>query len=58
VVDFSSFPGFKGVPDAPRLLADHIWEVAHRPLDSVPELHAPDPSVGPVIGRQPTMAAR
>jgi ribosomal protein S6--L-glutamate ligase len=30
VVDFSSFPGFKGVPDADRLLADYIWEAAVR----------------------------
>jgi ribosomal protein S6--L-glutamate ligase len=30
VVDFSSFPGFKGVPDAGRLLADYIWGVAQR----------------------------
>lgn len=28
VVDFSSLPGFKGVPDAARLLADYIWEAA------------------------------
>jgi ribosomal protein S6--L-glutamate ligase len=28
VVDLSSFPGFKGVPEADRLLADHILGVA------------------------------
>jgi ribosomal protein S6--L-glutamate ligase len=27
VVDISSFPGFKGVPDAARRLADHIYSV-------------------------------
>jgi ribosomal protein S6--L-glutamate ligase len=58
VVDFSSFPGFKGVPGAARLLADHIWEVAHRGFDTAPEHHAPGPSVGPVVGPQPTVAAR
>jgi len=30
VVDVSSFPGFKGVPDAARRLADHIHAVAYR----------------------------
>jgi ribosomal protein S6--L-glutamate ligase len=30
IVDFSSFPGFKGVPDAARLLADYIWRVAQQ----------------------------
>jgi ribosomal protein S6--L-glutamate ligase len=30
VVDFSSFPGFKGVPDAPLALADFIWVAALR----------------------------
>jgi len=30
VVDFSSFPGFKGVPDAAAALADFIWEAAQR----------------------------
>jgi ribosomal protein S6--L-glutamate ligase len=29
VVDMSSFPGFKGVPDAARRLADHLYRVAH-----------------------------
>jgi ribosomal protein S6--L-glutamate ligase len=30
VVDISSFPGFKGVPDAARRLADYIYSAAHR----------------------------
>jgi ribosomal protein S6--L-glutamate ligase len=30
VVDFSSFPGFKGVPDVALRLADHLYECARR----------------------------
>jgi ribosomal protein S6--L-glutamate ligase len=30
VVDFASFPGFKGVPDAALRLADHIYAVARQ----------------------------
>jgi ribosomal protein S6--L-glutamate ligase len=30
VVDFSPFPGFKGVPDAAALLADYIGQAAER----------------------------
>jgi ribosomal protein S6--L-glutamate ligase len=30
VVDFSSFPGFKGVPDAAIALSDFIWDAAVR----------------------------
>src|SRR5437762_8540135 len=30
VVDMSSVPGFKGVPDAPRLLAEYIYAAAQR----------------------------
>jgi ribosomal protein S6--L-glutamate ligase len=30
VVDFSPFPGFKGVPDAPALLAEYIHDAARR----------------------------
>jgi ribosomal protein S6--L-glutamate ligase len=33
VVDMSSFPGFKGVPDAAALLADYIYEAGRRALD-------------------------
>jgi ribosomal protein S6--L-glutamate ligase len=33
VVDVSSFPGFKGVPDAALRLADHIYWSAQRVLD-------------------------
>jgi ribosomal protein S6--L-glutamate ligase len=37
VVDFSSFPGFKGVPDAELRLADHLYGYARQPdvVDSV-----------------------
>ena len=36
VVDMSSFPGFKGVPDAALRLADHLYWIAHgsAPLSS------------------------
>jgi len=30
VIDMSSFPGFKGVPDAAPRLADRIWDAAER----------------------------
>jgi ribosomal protein S6--L-glutamate ligase len=33
VVDFSPFPGFKGVPDAAALLADYIHDAAARVVD-------------------------
>jgi ribosomal protein S6--L-glutamate ligase len=33
VVDFSPFPGFKGVPDAAGLLADYVYDAATRVLD-------------------------
>jgi ribosomal protein S6--L-glutamate ligase len=36
VVDMSSFPGFKGVPDAAALLADYIYD-AGRTLEHVPQ---------------------
>jgi ribosomal protein S6--L-glutamate ligase len=32
VVDISSFPGFKGVPDAALRLADHIFHTANHPI--------------------------
>jgi ribosomal protein S6--L-glutamate ligase len=35
VVDISSFPGFKGVPDAAALLADYIYEAGLRTLEGV-----------------------
>jgi ribosomal protein S6--L-glutamate ligase len=35
VVDMSSFPGFKGVPDAAALLADYVYEAGRRVLDGV-----------------------
>ena len=43
VVDMSSFPGFKGVPDAAALLADYIYEAGRRALEGVaaPSVLAP-----------------
>jgi ribosomal protein S6--L-glutamate ligase len=35
VIDMSSFPGFKGVPDAAALLADYIYEAGRRAVDGV-----------------------
>ncbi|MFQ5612133.1 MAG: RimK family alpha-L-glutamate ligase [Anaerolineae bacterium] len=40
VVDVSSFPGFKGVPDAPLRLADYIYTVGQRVLTREPLLPA------------------
>jgi ribosomal protein S6--L-glutamate ligase len=48
VVDMSSFPGFKGVPDAAALLADYIYEAGRRALGAIaPPLYketAPSPT--------------
>jgi ribosomal protein S6--L-glutamate ligase len=44
VVDMSSFPGFKGVPDAAALLADYIYEAGRRALEDV----APRSALAPV----------
>ncbi|MGH8874378.1 MAG: ATP-grasp domain-containing protein [Acidimicrobiia bacterium] len=38
VVDASSFPGFKGVPDAPLRLADYLYTVAQRVLAGEPPI--------------------
>jgi ribosomal protein S6--L-glutamate ligase len=38
VVDFSPFPGFKGVPDAAALLADYVEDVAARVVNGGPLL--------------------
>jgi ribosomal protein S6--L-glutamate ligase len=43
VVDMSSLPGFKGVPDAARRLAEYIYNAAERVLAGTP-LAAPDRS--------------
>ena len=40
VVDMSSFPGFKGVPDAALRLADYIYAAGQRVLDDEPLLPA------------------
>jgi ribosomal protein S6--L-glutamate ligase len=44
VVDMSSFPGFKGVPDAAVLLADYIYEAAGRAREGI----APPSALAPV----------
>jgi ribosomal protein S6--L-glutamate ligase len=46
VVDMSSFPGFKGVPDAAALLAEYIYEAGLRALDGVasPSARVPVPA--------------
>jgi ribosomal protein S6--L-glutamate ligase len=46
VVDFSSLPGFKGVPDAARLLAGYVWDVAERARAGDPEFAAPPLLIG------------
>src|SRR5436190_9374911 len=53
VVDMSSFPGFKGVPDAPRRLAEYIYAAAQRVArgDPIVSSEAPAASRGPVPGR-------
>src|SRR5437016_3680242 len=53
VVDMSSFPGFKGVPDAPRRLAEYIYAAAQRVArgDPIVPSEAPAASRGPVPGR-------
>ena len=38
IVDIQSFPGFKGVPDAPLRLADYIYSVAQGAVVSAPEV--------------------
>lgn len=40
VVDFSSFPGFKGVPDAAPLLADYVWEACLRAVAGMRDVAA------------------
>ncbi len=36
VIDISSFPGFKGVPDAPQRLARHVYAAAERAVRGEP----------------------
>jgi ribosomal protein S6--L-glutamate ligase len=46
VVDISSFPGFKGVPDASLRLADYLYAAAERALRGEPAVSAaPEPEV-------------
>jgi ribosomal protein S6--L-glutamate ligase len=42
VVDISSFPGFKGVPDAALRLADYIYAAAGRVLEGEPPIPTAD----------------
>ena len=53
VVDMSSFPGFKGVPDAPRRLAEYIYTAAQRVArgDPIVASEASAASRAPVPGR-------
>jgi ribosomal protein S6--L-glutamate ligase len=44
VVDISSFPGFKGVPDAGLRLADYIYAAAQRVLDGEPAIPGQTPA--------------
>jgi ribosomal protein S6--L-glutamate ligase len=46
VVDMSSFPGFKGVPDAAALLADYIYDAGRRAVEGVasPSARVPVPA--------------
>jgi ribosomal protein S6--L-glutamate ligase len=41
VVDLSSLPGFKGVPNAARLLARYVWDVAEQARAGDPDFAAP-----------------
>jgi ribosomal protein S6--L-glutamate ligase len=53
VVDLNAFPGYKGVPDAPRLLADYIAAAAERAVHGGPVVAAESP-IMPIMGRQIT----
>jgi ribosomal protein S6--L-glutamate ligase len=44
VIDMSSFPGFKGVPDAAALLADYIYEAGRRAVEGVETSLVPSPA--------------
>jgi ribosomal protein S6--L-glutamate ligase len=44
VIDMSSFPGFKGVPDAAALLADYIYEAGRRAVEGVESSLVPTPA--------------
>src|SRR3989449_10140344 len=45
VVDVSSFPGFKGVPDAALRLADYIYSAGQRVLNGEPLLPSQEKEV-------------
>lgn len=42
VVDASSFPGFKGVPDAARRVAEYLYQAVERAFTGRPPLPAPE----------------
>src|SRR5258705_10465806 len=43
VVDVGSLPGYRGVPDAPQLLARHLVAAAHLPAPADPVLTGASP---------------
>jgi ribosomal protein S6--L-glutamate ligase len=49
VVDVNTFPGYKGVPDAPRLIADYIRDAAQRAARGEPVVAFESPAVGPLV---------
>jgi predicted ATP-grasp superfamily ATP-dependent carboligase len=48
VVDMSSFPGFKGVPDAALRLADYVYSIGQRVLNGEPVLAAVEPALAAI----------
>ncbi len=63
VVDMSSMPGFKGVPDAPSYLASYLYDAAKRavraqPLREPAETRARDPGRAWAVSTMPTAGER
>jgi ribosomal protein S6--L-glutamate ligase len=48
VVDMSSFPGFKGVPDAALRLADYVYSIGQCVLNGEPVLAAVEPALAAI----------
>jgi ribosomal protein S6--L-glutamate ligase len=46
VVDLSSLPGFKGVPDAASMLAEYVWDAAERARTGDRDFAEPRPVIG------------
>jgi len=58
VVDMTSIPGFKGVPDAPRRLAEYIYAATERALRGAPLVSGvPTPVRDEPAGRPPVVRA-